>query len=169
MTEVPALTRSERTAVSMWLLDAARDEATARDEWATRGVTVLACGGIMSAVRIPAELVEAAAGSAEPGPVCDFLRQGLRGGPVIADIYTQLYYALVPAATATSWPRRDYPGTRCLGSESCLGVPAVDRTEGSPGRSYWCVPPCAAGALCDPRAVDRLVRDGLRAYVGTAQ
>ncbi|MFI9755806.1 hypothetical protein [Streptomyces collinus] len=46
-----------------WLLVAAEDWNKARDEWAHGRVTLLRCGGIFAAVRLPADLGHAAAGS----------------------------------------------------------------------------------------------------------
>jgi len=144
-----------------WLLSAAKEERTARQQWAEHGIALLSCGGIFSAVRIPGDLVRAAAGATRTEEVNAYLRQALNGGPVFVDTYSNLYYALVPSSTARCWNVRDLPGVECLGRDHYLGVPATDRTEPG-GRSYWCVPMDSPGALCEPAAVVELVNNGQR-------
>ncbi|GAB3010921.1 hypothetical protein GCM10023080_091920 [Streptomyces pseudoechinosporeus] len=61
------VTRAERElAVGHWLLSAAPDMRQARQEWARSGVALLRCGGIFTAVRIRAALVQAAADTDDP-------------------------------------------------------------------------------------------------------
>lgn len=153
--------QERQLAVSHWLLSVARDKRTARIQWQEHGVALLACGRTFAAVRLPAGLVHAAAGSHVPEAVDAYLRRVL-DGPVFTDRYAQLYYALVPASTRLRWPVDDLPGTDCLGLDHYLGVPAVDITDPERGRSYWCVPMDSPGELCDPADVARLVREGYR-------
>lgn len=57
--EVLVHTRHERElAVSHWLLAAAQEVKEARKEWAVAGIALLRCGGIFSAIRVPAEVVQ---------------------------------------------------------------------------------------------------------------
>lgn len=152
-------TRAERDlAVGHWLLSAALDRSEARAQWAEQGVTVLRCGGIFAAVRIPAELVHAAAGTSAPGEVCAYLAEALHGGPVLVDRHGTRYYALVPASTARWW---DVPDCECLGVGACLGVPrpGISAPEAA-SPSYWAVPMDSPGVLCTPDDVSRLVMTG---------
>jgi hypothetical protein len=144
-------------AVAHWLLSAARDRDAARREWLLQGAALLACGGIFAAVRLPGDLVRAAAQTADEAEVNGFLRRALDGGPVIHGRYSDQYYALVPGSTAWRRPPRAFPGLECLGRDCFLGVPAVDRTEPK-GRAYWAVPMDSPGELCDPRLVWAVVQ-----------
>lgn len=149
--------RERQLAVAHWLLAAARDRDKAREEWLTQDAALLACGGIFSAVRMPGELVRAAAQTADEVKVDVFLRHALDGGPVIRGRYSDQYYALVPASTAWRRPPCSVPGLECLGKSHYLGVPAVDRTQPE-GRAYWSVPMDSPGELCEPRLVWAMVR-----------
>ncbi|MFJ6565631.1 hypothetical protein ACIQMV_38500 [Streptomyces sp. NPDC091412] len=158
---VVLVTRRERElAVSHWLLAAALDHDVAREEWRTLGVALLACGGIFAAIRMPGELVRAAAGAQGEEGVDAFLRRALEAGPSFRDRHSDAYYALVPGSTAWSWsPSETFRGLQCLGRDCYLGVPAVDRTEPE-GREYWCAPMASPGELCDPRLVWAMVQLG---------
>lgn len=146
-------------AVGHWLLGAADDRATARGQWAGLDVALLRCGGILSAVRVPARLVWAAAGSEELHAVDDHLRRWFDGGAVAMDLHALLYYFLVPGSTAWRWTDREFPGVECLGRDHYLGVPAPRLTERR-GRSYWCVPMDSPGDLCYPDEVVELLKVG---------
>lgn len=149
-------------AVAHWLLSAAEDQSTARDQWQdASGVALLAGGGIISAVRAPAQLVWAAAGTEELTAVDNHLRRWLDGGAVFMDRYSALYYFLVPGSTTWKWSDRELPGVECLGRDWYLGVPAMYFTEPHE-RSYWCVPMDSPGNLCYPDEVEALLRAGLR-------
>ncbi|GAA2621284.1 hypothetical protein [Streptomyces vastus] len=156
------VTQEERELVSHWLLAATDDRDLARKQWAEQEIALLACGGIFAAVRIPALLVWAAAGTDELPEVDDFLRKTLYGGPVFMDIHAHQYYLLVPASTAWRWNDRDFPGVACLGRDHYLGVPAIRHTTPR-GRSYWCVPLDSPAELCTYRNVEVLIRAGIRA------
>lgn len=145
--------------VSHWLLGAASDPATARTQWAEQGVALLACGGIFSAVRIPARLVWAAADSCQLGAVDAFLGRRLDGGAVLMDVHAHLYYFLVPRSVAGRREERDCRGVEVLGRNAYLGIPATRLTEPR-GRSYWCVPMEAPGDLCYTDEVGELIRAG---------
>ncbi|GAA0907631.1 hypothetical protein [Streptomyces thermoalcalitolerans] len=149
--------RERQLAVAHWLLSAARDRDAARREWLLQGAALLACGGIFAAVRLPGDLVRAAAQTSDEAEVNGFLRHALDGGPVIHSRYADHYYALVPGSTAWRRPPRAFPGLECLGRDCFLGVPAVDRTEPK-GRAYWAVPMDSPGELCDPRLVWAMVQ-----------
>lgn len=115
-------TRVERQlAVSHWLLSASREVEGARAEWAEIGLTVLRCGTLFGAVRVPAEIIHAAAGSHQDDAVNAYLARALHGGPVLVDTHQERYYALVPPGTMHHW---NTPDTECLGRGSYLGVPA---------------------------------------------
>lgn len=152
-------TRAERElAVGHWLLSAAQDMGEARAQWAEQGVTVLRCGGIFAAVRIPAELVHAAAGTSAPSEVGAYLAEALHGGPVLVDRHGTRYYVLVPASTARWW---HVPDSECLGVGACLGVPRPGiSASGAASPSYWAVPMDSPGVLCVPDDVSRLVMTG---------
>ncbi|MFB9483896.1 hypothetical protein ACFFSH_31560 [Streptomyces filamentosus] len=152
-------TRQEREAAARtWLLISARDAATARSDWKNYGVALLRCGALFSAVRIPAILVHAAAGTADRPAVADFLATALDGGPVFYDGGGQQYYALTPGSAARTW---NVPDTECLGSDHFLGIPATDITAPDPRcAAYWCVPMDGPGTLCMPAAVAHLARHG---------
>ncbi|MBQ0855438.1 hypothetical protein J8N05_45550 [Streptomyces sp. BH-SS-21] len=147
--------RERQLAVSHWLLCAAPDMGLARVQWAERGITILACGGILSAVRVPASMVWAAAGTSQFDEVDVYLAQKLHGGPVFMDMHAHYYYALVPGHTSLRW--RGLPGVACFGRDTILGVPAVTRLDPT-GRSYWCVPMDSPGELCNPADVVTLIQ-----------
>ncbi|MGW4821976.1 hypothetical protein ACWEP4_24060 [Streptomyces sp. NPDC004227] len=153
--------RERDLAVSHWLLAAAKDRDVARADWKTQGVALLALGGIFAAVRMPGDLVRAAARADDEEGVDAFLRRALEGGPVCRARYSDWYYALVPGST--EWRRppssQAFPGLDCLGRDCYLGVPAVDRTE-PVGFAYWCSPMGSPGELCDPRLVWAMVQLG---------
>ncbi|MEU9201931.1 hypothetical protein [Streptomyces sp. NPDC048332] len=151
--------KDRERAVGHWLLTAAHDIAKARHEWGTRGIALLRCGGVFTAVRIPADLVQAAAGTREAGRISTYLGEAL-SGPVFIDTSSQRYYALVPASTARRWDRRAVPGVECLGSGAYLGVPRPQRTDPEEARSYPCVPMDGPGDRCNPVAVLQVVTYG---------
>ncbi|MFD3453313.1 hypothetical protein ACFWVC_14155 [Streptomyces sp. NPDC058691] len=157
MTGVVVSTHERQTAVKSWLRAAALNPQKTLEEWATSGFTLLECGTLFSAVRIPADLVHAAAQSVEPVDVDAFLLQALSGGPVIVDPHRQRFYALVPDSTSLRW---DVLGTLCLGRSSCLGVPRPDLTEPQRDRSYWSVPMDSPGDLCVPGEVMQMIERG---------
>lgn len=153
-TETPAeesavvMTRERRLAVEHWLLGAAENRDLAREQWErAEGLALLACGGVLGAVRVPARLVWAAAGTIELRETDAFLRRWSLGGGVFMDLHSHMYYFLVPGSTARQWTGSEFPDVACLGRDHYLGVPAVDRTEPR-GRCYWCVPMDGPGDLC---------------------
>ncbi|WP_326813868.1 hypothetical protein [Streptomyces sp. NBC_01763] len=161
--EVLVHTRHEQQlAVSHWLLAAAQDMKEARKEWAVAGIALLRCGGIFSAIRIPAEVVHAAVGTEELHQVNAYLSAALMGGPVFVDVASRRYYVLVPASAAHQdvWKSRLVPEAECLGPGCFLGVPSPSATAPSDARSYWCVPMDSPGELCVPQAVTQLVMTG---------
>ncbi|MFF4179746.1 hypothetical protein [Streptomyces sp. NPDC001750] len=150
--------RDRELAVSHWLLSAAPDLGEARAQWAKTGIALLRCGGVFTAVRIEADIVQAAAGTEDPERIGVYLKRCLQGGPVFIDTSSRRYYVLVPAST--QWVGRVVPGVECLGPGCFLGVPHPQRTEPDLSRSYWCVPMDGPGALCSPDAVSQLVAYG---------
>lgn len=147
-------------AVTHWLLGAAEDQDLARSQWDDQGGTaLLACGGILATVRIPAHMVWAVANTDELEKVDAFLRQWFDGGAVFMDLHAQMYYALVPGSAAWRWNDRDFPGVECLRSDNYLGVPAIRLTKPK-GRAYWCRPMESPGDLCFVDEVEELVCHG---------
>ncbi|MGA5406931.1 hypothetical protein ACPCSC_06655 [Streptomyces lavendulocolor] len=150
--------RDRERAASTWLVLAASDREKAWTEWDTYRVALLRCGSLFSAVRIPAHLVYAAAGTEEPERVRGFLAEVLDGGPVFLDVGGQQFYALTPASAPRSWR---LTVAECLDSDTFLGVPATDVTEYDPRcPAYWALPMDGPGALCAPDDVAHLVLIG---------
>ncbi|MFF9570668.1 hypothetical protein [Streptomyces sp. NPDC014685] len=148
-------------AVTYWLLSGASNMREARDQWVSKGIALLRCGVVFAAVRIQADIVQAAAGTEDPERIGAYLKEVLRGGPVFIDTSSQRYYALVPASMSRlpHWAG-PVPGVECLGPGCFLGVPSPQRTEPERSRSYWCVPMDGPRALCSPDAVALLVAYG---------
>ena len=154
-------TRPERyLAVTHWLLGAAKDRDQVRAQWEELGgIALLPCGGLFSAVRVPANLVWAAAGAQDLENVDVYLTNWFDGGAVFMDLHALLYYFLVPSSTAWRWPEREFPGVSCLGRNTYLGVPAVQLTQPK-GSAYWCLPMDSAGDLCYVDEVEQLIKAG---------
>ncbi|WP_244317934.1 hypothetical protein [Streptomyces chryseus] len=125
----------------------------AQMEWSNQRVAMLPLGSRFDAVRMPVEIVHAAAASSDWQTVSGFLAETLNG-PVIHDPYAW-YYALVPPRTTVTWTS---PFSRCVGRGAWLGVPRTDRL--TPRGPYWAVPMERAGDLCSPAAVAALVQLG---------
>ncbi|MFD5554303.1 hypothetical protein ACFWIA_10735 [Streptomyces sp. NPDC127068] len=141
-----------------WLLGAAEDASHALGEWASQDIALLGCGLIFSAVRVPGELVHAAARTDDEQEIAAFLQRSLDGGPVIRDRYARQYYVLVPVGAELRKTAR--PGRlEHLGRDCYLGVPKVECTT-SDGRAYWCVPMTSPGRLCSMTRLRELINDG---------
>ncbi|HWU08103.1 MAG TPA: hypothetical protein VN520_17250 [Streptomyces sp.] len=150
--------RDRELAAAQWLLLSAFDTRQARHDWATYGVALLRCGVLFSAVRMPAAVVHAAAGTDDREELAAFLEDALNGGPIFYDGGGRQFYALTPRGTARRWGAT---GIERLGPSAFLGIPATDITEPDPRcTSYWCVPMRGSGFLCQPRAVARLAVTG---------
>ncbi|XUL90983.1 hypothetical protein ACQ86D_33770 [Streptomyces galilaeus] len=167
-----------RLAVEHWLLSTVpgmgRDRA--RMEWREHAVTMLPLGTLFSAVRLPGDLVLAAACSGwDPEQVDAFLDETLDGGPVICDPHQRRFYVLVPASMPDKWRKAAEEwrplGVECLGHGTILGVPRVDATESSADvyASYWSVPMSSAGVLCAAVDAARLIAAGQRELRGDVQ
>ncbi len=144
--------------VSHWLLCSAKDRAKACEEWEEQGIAVLRCGGLFTAIRVPAPIVYAAAGTKDREGVSEYLTGALCGGPVFADQAAAWFYCLVPASACRRW---DKPGTECFGRDTYVGVPHPSRDARHPmARSYWSVPMDGPGNLCSAEAVAGLVDFG---------
>lgn len=147
-------------AVTHWLLSSVKDRDRVRAQWQEPGgIALLPCGGLFSAVRVPAHLVWATAGTQELEKVDTFLRRWFDGGAATMDLHGLLYYFLVPASTAWRWSERQFPGVACLGRDTYLGMPAVQLTEPK-GSGYWCVPMESSGDLCYTDELEDLIRIG---------
>ncbi|MFE1907408.1 hypothetical protein ACFW96_27595 [Streptomyces gardneri] len=157
--------RSREAATETWLLLAAPGWRNAMVEWEREGLTLLRCGGLFSAVRIPAAIVHAAAGTEDPYELTVVLRQAL-DGPVFYDRSGRHFYALTPHSTARLWK---VPESECLGPDFFLGVPATSVTAPDPHfRAWWVVPMDGPAALCFPAAVAGFVQHG-RSIIATTQ
>ncbi|MEV5929926.1 hypothetical protein ACPCSG_27085 [Streptomyces cellulosae] len=153
------VTGTERVlAAKQWLLSAVEDRELARRQWDTEGVTLLRCGGLLSAIRLPARMVWSAAETEELPQVDAYLAAAL-GGPAFMDLHVCCYYALVGSRSLEHFPFRDLPGTAAIGQNHYLGVPSLRHVTVA-GRAYWCVPPESAGVLCPVEAVEALARQG---------
>jgi hypothetical protein len=143
-------------ATEHWLLSTHPTPRQAQKGWARDGIALLPLGTLFSAVRIPARLVHAAAGSDDHAAVDAYLADALHGGPVICDPRGRHYYALVPASTAARWR---HPLVECLGRDTYLGVPRLDAVglDAHAWASYWSVPMSSLADLCSPEAVSQLV------------
>ncbi|MFI1104996.1 hypothetical protein [Streptomyces melanogenes] len=144
-------------AVTDWLASAHPVPAQARREFDV-GIALVPTGGKVDAIRLPAPIVHAAAGSESPDAVAAFLAAALPGGgAVIHDAYGVgvWYYALVPPGTYTAWQAT---GAECLRPGTWLGVPRLDLTA-RPG-PHWTLPPRAVGTLCTAQAVSDLITLG---------
>ncbi|MFF2852971.1 hypothetical protein ACFVT5_42820 [Streptomyces sp. NPDC058001] len=157
--------RERELAVSHWLLGAADDTETARAQWREQGIALLGCGGILSAVRIPAPLVWAAADAEDLETADGFLRRWFDGGAVFMDLHSHLYYVLVPGFATWRWSDREFPGVGCLGRDHFLGVPEPQLTRPR-GRAYWSVPMDSPAELTYLDEVVELVRRGRAAQGG---
>lgn len=150
--------REREAAAASWLLLASPDARKSRIEWEREGVTLLRCGALLSAVRIPAPIVYAAAGTEDPHELTAILGDVL-DGPVFYDRGGQHFYALTPHSTSRFWR---VPETECLGSDYFLGVPATNLTEADPRyRAWWVVPMDGPALFCLPAAVACFVQRGL--------
>jgi hypothetical protein len=148
------------TRTATWLANAADDPRSALSQWETQGLAPLACGRIFSAVRIPARLVWAAAGTQNLNGVNAFISWWFYTGAAFMDLHTLSCYALVRHTVPWRWSDRELPGVEHLGSDNHLQVPAPRLTE-SKGRAYWCRPMESPGELCYMDEVAELVRTGL--------
>ncbi|MFJ5785450.1 hypothetical protein [Streptomyces hydrogenans] len=150
--------RSREVGAATWLMLAARDAQEAQREWDLYGVALLRCGTLFSAVRIPAEIIHAVAGTADRIAVASYLANALDGGPCFFDSNGQAYYALTPHSTAHRW---NVPDTECLGADYFLGVPATTISDPDPRCAvWWVVPMDGPAALCDPGIVRWLAERG---------
>ncbi|WP_046507615.1 hypothetical protein [Streptomyces odonnellii] len=149
--------------VEDWLASSLRRPRAARWHWYYEGrPALLPTGAVFDAVRMPAGLVHAAAGSGRPGAVGTALA-GALDGPVIGDI--AWYYALVPPRTTETWGS---PLAVVRGRGAWLTVPRVDWVEPRPVGPHWAVPAERVGKLCAPDAVAELLRAGRDRYEGCA-
>lgn len=143
---------------SHWLLCSADDRQAARAAWDRKGVALLRCGGLFTAIRIPAPIVFAAAGSEGREDVSAYLTEALHGRPVFVDQTAAWFYCLVPASTCRGWKK---PETECFGRDTYVGVPHPSHDVRHPtARSYWSVPMAGPGDLCLPHTVAQLVDFG---------
>jgi hypothetical protein len=161
-----------RLAVEHWLLATLpnREARTkARAQWAEHGLAMLPLGGLMSAVHVPAALVQALARTLRPSDLDAFLAERLDGPVVCAMHGGWRYYLLVPGRTPITWreeaTRWQKQQIGVLGRDAYLCVPPVDRTVYDAGTrdSYWSVPMASLGELCDPLVAGRFVADAVHA------
>jgi len=144
-----------QSACADWLLGVAAAIEQARADWSNDGVALFRCGALFTAVRIPADIVHAAAGSSAPDDVADAL--SALGGPVFFHPRGERFYALTDPQASWS-PSLD---AEALAPDTYIGVPALDRTEPDEELSaYWAVPLVDPGELCDAGAVVKLAAVG---------
>ncbi|MFI1887386.1 hypothetical protein [Streptomyces jumonjinensis] len=136
----------------VWLAEALDDPADALAAWDDGSHAILPAGWRFDTVRIPAELVHAAADSAIHSTLAEHLADF--GGPVICDP-ARWYYALVPPQTSETWASGL---AHCLSRGAWLGVPRTDLSEHA--HLHWCVPMEYPARLCDPGAVAALIERG---------
>jgi hypothetical protein len=156
-------TTETQEAIGRWLASSLREPDHAYHEWADGHVAILRTGRRFDAVRMPQELVHAAAGSMVPDVVNGALAEVL-DGPVVCEP-GRWYFALVPPGTCEVW-RSGVSVVR--GRGGWLGVPGVDRIVPTPVAPYWAVPVEQIGGLCPPAAVTELLRVGRERCEGTA-
>lgn len=154
----PAADANRLSAAERWLLAAATDPRAIRDRWDRDGVALLPCDALFAAIRIPAAIVHAAAGTTDPAELPGILAR-LLGGAVFLDPQEGHFYALVEPAAARRWT---VEGSVCLwGPEAYLGVPAPERTTGAGSAgAHWAVSPDCLGRRCNSVDVAVLVRAG---------
>ncbi|MER6233376.1 hypothetical protein ACFY1L_46215 [Streptomyces sp. NPDC001663] len=142
-----------------WLATAHPTPSRAYAEWTEQGVALLPLGRRFNAIRVPGQLIHAAAGSDQPEHVAQVVRDAL-DGPVIHDHLTAgpTYYALVPYAPAIPWLGAN--DTPLLGPDTYLGIPTLDHT--APPGTYWVTPPRHRNHLCPHDAVFDLILTGRR-------
>ncbi|MER7050038.1 hypothetical protein [Streptomyces jumonjinensis] len=141
------------TALGIWLAEALDAPHETVHDWRTGRHAMLPTGRRFDAVRIPIELVHAAAGTVAHFTIAEHLTAAL-DGPVIYDP-NHWYYALVPPGTTDAWT---CGLARCLGRGAWLSVPRTDLTEHT--HLHWCVSMNAPGHLCDPATVAALIEHG---------
>lgn len=144
--------RERALLVEDWLLAATPDVQQARWEWSEGGLTLLRCGGLFTAIRLPGDLIQAAAASSDRTEMDAYLADAL-GGPVIAS--RGRYYALVAPSAGVAW---GHPSAEYLAWGTWLGVPPVTQTNCTDFLGYWAVPMRRPRELCDTNAVLQLVR-----------
>jgi hypothetical protein len=132
-------------AAATWLLMAADDVSTARAEWVNSGSALLKCGTLFSAVVLPAWLVHAAAGTADPEKVSGYLTESLEGGGVFYEEAVRRYYALTPPSVEVDW---DAENTAVLGKYAAVLVPSPALYVAGAGSAYWSVPMNGPADLC---------------------
>ncbi|MFB7088657.1 hypothetical protein [Streptomyces sp. NPDC056296] len=155
VTTAGALVQARDRAASNWLLAAADNRDRAQRDWNDRGVALLRCGGAFTAIRVPASLITAAAGSEEHAWVSAYLSAALHRGPVFVDQTAGWYYCLVPSKARESWQE---PETECFGDDHYLGVPCPGIDFQHPrARSCWVVPMDGPADLCSPDAISQLL------------
>ncbi|MFD7016171.1 hypothetical protein [Streptomyces sp. NPDC059928] len=145
---------AQREAVAAWLADSLNRPDSAREQWASCHLAVLALGKRFSAARLASELVYAvAAGGTDLATASTVL--SLLGGPVIHDLRNRRFYALVPPSS----PGPDLGRyATYLGLGNYIGVPRVGDNEPDERlATYWAVPMASPGALCSPVRVAELV------------
>ncbi|MQS39888.1 hypothetical protein [Streptomyces katsurahamanus] len=147
------MTTTMDSAIGQWLAESLDAPQAVWEDWRSGPYTMLPTGVRLDAVRIPVELVHAAADSAIHATVAEHLTAAL-DGPVICDP-ARWYYALVPPQTSETWASGL---ARCLSRGAWLGVPHTDLTEHA--LLHWCVPMEYPARLCDPGVVAALIERG---------
>ncbi|WP_399926271.1 hypothetical protein [Streptomyces kanamyceticus] len=151
--------RQDVNQIATWLACAQRAPEQAQREWRETGVALIPLRERFEAARLPAQLVLAAVGTADPLEIIERLGRFLNG-PVLVDgrLMGGTYYALMqPHRPGHAWKHQAVAPR--LGKGTYLGVPRIGRTK--PPGTYWVVPPRFAGDLCEPSTVAALIGFGL--------
>ncbi|MFQ6144625.1 DUF6415 family natural product biosynthesis protein [Streptomyces seoulensis] len=155
--------------ISGWLLSAAvRDADTASGAWAEKDVMLLRCGVVFDAVRVPFDVVVAAAGAVGSAALEGFVNGALYGAPVFRSGCGRWLFVLCEPGGVRNWAA---PGAEYWGEGRQLGVPRPDLVQ-RPGRgrgvACWVVPPVVVGRLGRAHAVSQLVAWGRFCLAGTS-
>ncbi|MET8982156.1 hypothetical protein ABZX85_41890 [Streptomyces sp. NPDC004539] len=156
--------QSSPQAIREWLASAL-PAGTKPDRNAPAGVTLLPLGEAVTAVRMSARLVHAAARTSDPAELADYLAQTLLGPVIHESAGTgRPYYALTPHR------QREWvlPGDAAyLATGTWLSFPDLDRR--GPKGVHWVTPPRYRGDLCRIDHVCEFIVQGLRGLAPAAE
>ncbi|WP_416975675.1 hypothetical protein [Streptomyces sp. 4F14] len=155
--------RSSPEAIREWFADSCPDGTTPSREPGS-GVTMLPLGEVITAVRMSARLVHAAAGTEDPEELAAYLAETLRG-PVIHDAAGdgRPYYVLTPHRDREWLLPAD---AAHLTAGTWLAIPDLDQR--GPRAAHWVTPPRYPGDLCRIDHVCEFILQGLRGMAPAA-
>ncbi|MFH8977995.1 hypothetical protein [Streptomyces sp. NPDC017890] len=145
-------------AAEAWLLAAAPRTNQFRREWNEGGAAFPRCRDLSTALRVPAAVVFAAAGTGDPHATSGFPTEEVEEEPVIAHHGATPFSFLMPARTG----RRPAPapGPDHLAARTWLGAPTLRATCPQGAQSCRPVPMTGIAELCNGGLVARLVQRG---------